>query len=127
MRLMMPMPTMIELNALALAPDLRLLAPIRAKGVSREEAAKVLAEKGVGIPAKTTRYSVNAGLVGTTVGGGDTHDPWATIPEEAYEEAGSRLDPEAREREVVIGFEKGLPSSLDGSRSDPLDLIARIE
>ncbi|MCK6459978.1 MAG: argininosuccinate synthase [Planctomycetes bacterium] len=111
----------------ALAPDLLLLAPIRAKGVAREEAAKVLEAKGVPVPAKTTRYSINAGLVGTTVGGGDTHDPWATIPEEAYEEAGSRIEPDAPEREVTIGFERGLPSSIDGSPSDPLDLIARID
>jgi argininosuccinate synthase len=111
----------------ALAPDLRLLAPIRAKGVAREEAAKVLEAAGVPVPAKTTRYSINAGLVGTTVGGGDTHDPWATIPEEAFEEAGSRVDPDAPEREVTIGFTRGLPSSLDGAPGAPLDLISEID
>lgn len=111
----------------ALAPDLELLAPIRTKGVARADATKVLEAAGVPVPVKTTRYSINQGLVGTTVGGGDTHDPWATIPEEAFEEAGSRLDPDAREREVTIGFTRGLPSSLDGAPSDPLDLIARID
>jgi argininosuccinate synthase len=79
------------------------------------------------VPAKTTRYSINAGLVGTTVGGGDTHDPWATIPEEAFEEAGSRVDPDAPEREVAIGFTRGLPSSLDGAPGAPLDLISEID
>jgi len=111
----------------ALAPDLKLLAPIRSKGVAREEATKVLEAAGVPVAQKTTRYSVNAGLVGTTVGGGDTHDPWATIPEEAFEEAGSRLDPDAPEREITVGFSKGLPSALDGAAKDPLDLIARID
>jgi len=101
----------------ALAPDLELLAPIRSKGVAREEAARALEKAGVPVPAKTTRYSVNAGLVGTTVGGGDTHDAWATIPEEAFEEAGSRLDPAAREREVVIGFDR--PFVIIGERINP--------
>jgi len=111
----------------ALAPDLRLLAPIRSGSVPREEATRELEAAGVTVPAKTTRYSVNQGLVGTTVGGGDTHDPWATVTEEAFEEAGSRLDPDAPEREVVIGFEKGLPGSLDGAPLDPLDLLARLD
>jgi len=111
----------------ALAPDLKLLAPIREGGVRREDAAKALEAAGLPVAARTTRYSVNQGLVGTTVGGGDTHDPWATVPEEAFEEAGSRLDPDAPEREIVIGFSKGLPAELDGAPLDPLDLIARVD
>jgi argininosuccinate synthase len=111
----------------ALAPEMKVIAPIRSGGVSREDAAKVLEAAGLPVARKTTRYSVNQGLVGTTVGGGDTHDPWATVPEEAFEEAGSRLDPDAREREIVIGFSKGLPAELDGAPLDPLDLIARLD
>ncbi|MFI5404048.1 MAG: argininosuccinate synthase [Planctomycetota bacterium] len=111
----------------ALAPGLTVLAPIRSGGVAREESAKALEAVGVHVPAKTTRYSVNQGLVGTTVGGGETHDPWATIPEEAFAEAGSRIDPDAPEREIVIGFSKGLPSELDGAPLDPLDLMARLD
>jgi argininosuccinate synthase len=111
----------------ALAPDLTVVAPIRSGGVRREEAAKALEAAGVPVPPKTTRYSVNQGLVGTTVGGGDTHDPWVEVPEEAYDEAGSRLDPDAPERELVLGFERGLPTALDGSPLDPLDLLARLD
>ncbi len=111
----------------ALAPDLPILAPIRDRQVSREESTRLLREAGIGVSPKTTRYSINAGLVGTTVGGGDTHDPWTEIPEEAYAEAGSRLDPAAEPRTAVIGFEQGLPVSLDGSALGPLELIARLD
>ncbi len=111
----------------ALAPDLKVLAPIRSKGVAREDAAKALEDAGLPVTKRSTRYSVNQGLVGTTVGGGETHDPWATIPEEAFEEAGSRIDPDAPEREIVIGFSKGLPSESDGAPLDPLDLMARLD
>ncbi len=111
----------------ALAPDLTVIAPIRSGGVSREDAAKTLEAAGLPVTRRATRYSVNQGLVGTTVGGGDTHDPWATVPEEAFEEAGSRLDPDAPEREIVIGFSKGLPVELDGAPLDPLDLMARLD
>jgi argininosuccinate synthase len=111
----------------ALAPELRVLAPIRSGGVRREEAARALEAAGVRVPPRQTRYSVNQGLVGTTVGGGDTHDPWVEIPEEAFEEAGSRLDPDAPERELVLGFARGLPVTLDGAALDPLELIERLD
>ncbi len=111
----------------ALAPHLPILAPIRDRQVAREESARLLREAGIEISPKTTRYSVNAGLVGTTVGGGDTHDPWAEIPEEAYAEAGSRIDLDAKPCTVVIGFERGLPSSVDGKAIPPLDLLARLD
>jgi len=111
----------------ALAPDLALLTPIRSGGVRREESTRVLAEAGISVPPRQTRYSINQGLVGTTVGGGDTHDPWMEIPEEAFEEAGSRLDPEAPERELRLGFERGLPVELDGERLDPLEIVRRLD
>jgi len=111
----------------ALAPELAVLAPIRARQVSREESAAALRAAGVEVPPKATRYSVNVGLVGTTVGGGDTHDPWAEIPEEAYEAAGSRIDPRAEERMVTIGFREGLPVSLDGGPRPPLPLLAELD
>jgi argininosuccinate synthase len=111
----------------ALAPELKLLAPIRDGEVTREQSTAALREAGVEIPPKQTRYSVNAGLVGTTVGGGDTHDPWAEIPEEAFAEAGSRIDPDAPETELTLGFRGGLPVSLDGEELDPLALLARVD
>jgi len=111
----------------ALAPDLEVLAPVRDGQVSREASTRALADEGVTIPPKQTRYSVNAGLVGTTVGGGDTHDPWAEIPDEAFAEAGSVLDPDASESIAVLGFEQGLPVALDGETLDPLALVARLD
>jgi len=110
-----------------LAHEIEIVAPVRDAQVSRADSTKALREAGISIPERTTRYSVNAGLVGTTVGGGETHDPWETIPEEAYNEAGSRLDDNAHECVIVIGYEKGLPISIDGARFDPLPLVARID
>ncbi|MCZ6785627.1 MAG: argininosuccinate synthase [Planctomycetota bacterium] len=110
-----------------LAPDMKVLAPIREKGVTRDAATLTLADAGVTIPDKTTRYSVNRGIVGATVGGGETHAPWKEIPEEAYRAAGSVLDPEAQEHVVVIEFEKGLPVALDGEAQEPLGLLDRLD
>ncbi|MHC4939674.1 MAG: argininosuccinate synthase [Planctomycetota bacterium] len=111
----------------ALVPNLPIVAPVRDREVARAESTRALQEVGITIPPKTTRYSINAGLVGTTVGGGETHDPWETIPEDAYIEAGSRIDADASEQVVVIGFEKGMPVSLDGRQMGGLELIAELD
>jgi len=111
----------------ALAPGMELLAPIRDGEVTREQSTAALREAGIEIPPRETRYSINAGLVGTTVGGGATHDPWEEIPEEAFEEAGSRIDPAAKGGPLTLAFSKGLPTALDGEALKPLDLLARLD
>jgi argininosuccinate synthase len=116
-----------EVALRVLAPDLKTLAPIRDGEVSREASTAALAKAGVVIPAKTTRYSINAGLVGTTIGGGETHDPWTEIGEEAWAEAGSTLDAAAQPVSIEIGFVAGLPVSIDGRELAPLKLIATLD
>jgi len=111
----------------ALGPDLEILAPIRAGHVTRVQSTAALREAGIEVEDKTTKYSVNAGLVGTTVGGGPTHDPWEEIPEEAFAEAGASLDPDARETEIAISFLRGLPAALDGRDLAPLELVAELD
>ncbi len=108
-----------------LAPDVEVRAPIRDSGLSREDETAVLASAGVTIPPKTTRYSVNEGLWGTTIGGGETHDSWAMPPEDLY--PGNTLSrAPKRAREIVVAFEKGRPVSLDGARLSPLVLIEKL-
>ena len=105
-----------------LAPELAIVTPIRDEGLTRERAIAYLAERGLPVPAKASAYSVNAGLWGTTWGGGWTHDTWAGPPAEL-------LDPPAEApgpTELVIGWDHGIPVSLDGTTLSGPDLIARL-
>src|SRR5262249_12544608 len=105
-----------------LAPGIEIRAPIRDLGVSREQETAYLARFGVTIPPKTTRYSINEGLWGTTIGGGETHDPWEAPPEELF--PGRTLAAAPRKSRVaVVGFRRGRPVSLDGRSLDPLVLV----
>ncbi|MBI3297136.1 MAG: argininosuccinate synthase [Elusimicrobia bacterium] len=108
----------------ALAPGLGVHTPVRALGWSREQETAWLAERGVSVPAKTVAYSVNTGLWGTTVGGRETHDPWTAIPDAAFPTPASGLETAARE--LVIGFEKGVPVSLDGKKLGGVELVAAL-
>ncbi|RMH66704.1 MAG: argininosuccinate synthase, partial [Bacteroidetes bacterium] len=67
-----------------LASDLDVLAPIRELGYSREQSSAYLAERGLPVPQKTTTYSINKGLWGTTIGGKETHTTDTPLPDEAY-------------------------------------------
>lgn len=110
----------------AIAPELTIHAPIRDLGWSREQESDWLAERGVEIDAKIVKYSINEGLFGTTIGGGETHDAWAVPPEEAYTQT---VAPEAgrdEPEEIVIAFERGLPVSLDGKPMDGVAIVAAL-
>jgi len=114
-----------EAGLRVLAPDLEVLAPVRDSGVSREDEAAYCESLGVSIPVSTTRYSVNEGLWGTTIGGGETHEPWTLPPERLF--PGRTLDTAPRApRWVVVGFRRGRPVSLGGRRLSGLALVARL-
>lgn len=108
-----------------LLPGLPVITPIRDENLSRDEEYRFLESRGAAIEKKVRRYSINQGLWGTTIGGGETHDPWAEIPRSVYEEAaGGERAP--GEEEVAIGFEKGLPVSLAGVRKSGIDLVREL-
>ena len=105
-----------------LAPELGIVTPIRDEGLTRERAIAYLEERGLPVPAKASAYSINAGLWGTTWGGGWTHDTWAGPPQEL-------LDPPAdapAPRELVIGWERGTPVTLDDAPLSGPNLIAGL-
>jgi argininosuccinate synthase len=110
----------------ALAPELTILAPIRELNWSREQESAWLTERGHAVPAATVRYSLNEGLFGTTIGGAETHDSWEAPREQAYTMTVSPDEAEAVPEELVIGFEAGLPVSLDGVPMGGVALIGAL-
>ena len=105
-----------------LAPDLTIVTPIRDEAITRDRAIAYLKERGLPVPEKAGAYSVNRGGWGTTWGGGWTHDTWAGPPAELVHPPADAPAP----REVVIGWEEGLPVSLDGENLPTPELIDRI-
>ncbi len=101
-------------------------APIRALGLSREDAAAFLRARGVDVSAETTAYSVNRGLWGTTVGGAETHATDGVLPEHAWPDT---VAPERAPDEALVlrvRFEQGIPTALDGEALDPVALVETL-
>ncbi|MDP6990958.1 MAG: argininosuccinate synthase [Planctomycetota bacterium] len=111
-----------EATLAVVAPDLEVLAPVRDLAPSREEQVAWLAERGLAVPGKTGRYSVNAGLWGLTIGGGETLNSHEPLPEAAW--VWTRGG--GGEARLSITFERGVPTAVDGVELDPVELIETL-
>ena len=117
----------IEVCANALNPNLQVLAPVRDWHFSRE-AEMEYAEKH-GIPVKATGsspYSVDENLWGRSIECGILEDPWNEPPEDAYEITVNPLEAPNSPEYAEIGFEKGIPVSLNGERMDGVKLVLEL-
>jgi argininosuccinate synthase len=104
-------------------PGVKVIAPLRDRIWTRDE--EIDYALACGIPVVQTAaspYSIDENLFGRAIEAGVLEDPWNAPPEEPYALTGDPLAaPEPVE--VVIGFEQGLPVSLDG---EPLSLAELI-
>jgi len=114
------------LAATRLDAPLDVLTPIRTLGLTREASTDFLTERGFAVEAKTTAYSINRGLWGTTIGGRETHTPDGELPEEAWPDTvAPAAAPDAPLR-LVVHFAKGVPVGLDGEGVAPVALVERL-
>ncbi len=109
------------------APDVEILTPVRSQALSREQETACLAEHGITIEARTTKYSINRGLWGVTIGGAETHRSDGVLPEEAYVLTRSPAQAPRDARELTISFERGVPVALDHEALDPIRLIGLLD
>lgn len=111
----------------ALNPQLKVLAPAREWGMSREEA--IAYGERFGIPApvkKSSPYSIDCNLLGRSIEAGPLEDPWNEPLEEIYFMTRAVEDTPNSPEYVEIGFEGGVPVSLDGRRLEPVALIREL-
>ncbi|HQT94246.1 MAG TPA: argininosuccinate synthase [Thermoanaerobaculaceae bacterium] len=115
-----------EVALRTLAPELEVIAPVRDEGFSRADEVAFLAERGVEWPAERAAYSVNSGLWGCTIGGRETADTVAPLPEEAWAlTRGAFATPRAPESHT-ISFAAGVPVALDGVAMAPVELVEAL-
>jgi argininosuccinate synthase len=116
-----------EVALRTLAPDLEIIAPVRDRAFKRPEQLKYLQEHQLPIPPFGGAYSVNRGLWGVTIGGKETLTSQGTIPDDAWVLSKDAFaQPRAAERHRV-GFEQGVPASLDGEKLVAVAIIEKLE
>jgi argininosuccinate synthase len=116
-----------EVALRTLAPDLKVLAPVRDQAFRREDELAYLRERSLPIPPSGARYSVNRGLWGVTIGGRETLTSGGSIPDEAWiltRGAFASLRPPERH---TLAFHQGRPVALDGKADDPVAIVEALE
>ncbi|MEP6262132.1 MAG: argininosuccinate synthase domain-containing protein [Gillisia sp.] len=106
-----------------LAPGINIITPIRDKQLTRQEEIEYLKSKGVEMNWEKAKYSVNKGLWGTSVGGAETLTSNLPLPETAYPSQLQKKVP----KQVVLSFEKGELSALNGEKNNPEKNIEILE
>ncbi len=113
-----------EVGVRCLDPQLEVLAPARSWGLTREDCIAYASKWEIPITVTGEKpYSIDENLWGRAIECGAIEDPWAPPPPDVFRRTVvSTKEPV----EVVVGFEGGVPVSLDGRRLDPLPLIAEV-
>jgi argininosuccinate synthase len=116
-----------EVSIMSLAPDMEILAPTRDWNMSRDEEIEYAKTHGIPIPVTCEApYSIDESIWSRAIECGVLEDPWVEPPESIFEwTKGADKSPNAPEY-VEIGFQCGVPISLNGVSMDLLDLIASL-
>jgi len=117
----------IEVSVNALAPDLKVIAPAREWGMTREETIKYAEKHGIPVPVTVASpYSIDENLWGRSIECGVLEDPWVEPPEDAFAWTKSAKETPDRPGYVEIGFEQGTPVAIDGKKMDGIKLIQTL-
>jgi argininosuccinate synthase len=115
-----------EAGLAALAPDVRVFAPVRDSGMTRDKAIAFAEEKGLPISVTSrSPYSIDQNVWGRSCETGHLEDIWTAPQPDVY---GYTEDPAAVKpaEEIVISFAAGLPVALDGEPRTPLQMITDL-
>jgi len=116
-----------DVSVQALAPDLQIVAPVREWGMTRDEEIAYAERHRIPVPVtRESPYSTDENLWGRSIECGVLEDPWQEPPEDIYELTRSVKDAPAEPSYVEIGFERGIPVSLDGEALDGVTLVRRL-
>jgi argininosuccinate synthase len=116
-----------EVSIQALNPNLDVIAPVREWSWSREEEIEYAKKHNIPIPIDLdSPFSIDQNLWGRSNECGILEDPWAAPPEEAYELT-TALENTPNVPEIIeIGFEQGVPKTLNGKEYSLAQLILEL-
>jgi len=116
-----------DVSCAALNSQLKILAPAREWGMSREQT--IAYGERFGIPApvkKSSPYSIDKNLLGRSIEAGVLEDPAAEPPEEIYQMTKAIAETPHEPEYIEIGFIRGIPTTLNGRAKNPVQLIEQL-
>ena len=117
-----------EVSVMALAPELKVLAPLREWEFKSREEEIVYCERH-GIPVSATKknpYSIDENIWGTAIECGILEDPMVEPPQDAYQRTVAPEDAPNKATYVSIKFKEGVPTGLNEKKMDGVSLIEEL-
>ncbi|MBS3131128.1 argininosuccinate synthase [Candidatus Woesearchaeota archaeon] len=112
----------IDATINTLTSGLKILAPIRELMITRPEEVKHLESKGFQVDKRVKRYTINTNIFGVTVSGSEI-DEGKEPSKDAWQLSKiTKAEPEY----FTIGFEKGVPVSLNGKKMHGSDILVQL-
>ncbi|MEM3069172.1 MAG: argininosuccinate synthase [Nitrososphaerales archaeon] len=115
-----------EVTIKALNPKLKVMAPAREWNFSREQEIKYAKEHGIKIEPKKSVFSIDQNLWGRSIECGPIEDPEVEPPLEAFEWIKPLNEAPEEASYVSIGFEKGVPITINGEEKKPVELVSNL-
>jgi argininosuccinate synthase len=116
-----------DVTTASIAPDLTVVAPVRDWNMSRPEEMAYAEEHGIPVPTtKESPYSVDENLWGRSIEAGPLEDPDHEPTEDVFAITTSPENAPDEPKYVEIGFQEGLPTTLDGEGLPLVDLVSEL-
>ena len=117
----------IDVGVAALAPELKVIAPAREWKMTREQTIKYAQAHNIPVPVtKASPYSIDENLWGRGIECGVLEDTWNEPPEDVFLWTRPPEKTPARPAYLEIGFEKGIPLTLNGRKVEPVTLVQKV-
>ena len=116
----------LDVGIAALGPDLKVLAPAREWGMTRDEEIAYAQKNDISVFNANKQFSTDENLWGRSIEAGPLENPWSEPPEEAYLWTKAVADTPDASEYTEIDFDKGLPIAIDGTKLDPIQIVNLI-
>lgn len=117
-----------EFTFMALAPELRVIAPLREWEMkSRDDEFDYAEARGIFLPISREKpFSIDKNLYGCAIECGELEDPWHVAPDETFQDTKNPIHAPDKPEDVTVGFSHGVPSSLNGRKMKPRAIIEKL-
>jgi argininosuccinate synthase len=117
----------IDVGVQSLAPDLKIVAPLREWEMDRESEIAYAQEHNIPISVtKASPYSIDENIWGRSIETGVLEDPWVEPPADVYLWTKSVAEAPDEPQYIEIAFDQGAPIALDGKPLDPVALVKQL-
>jgi len=110
-----------------LAPELKIIAPARDWGMTRQQTIEYATKYSIPLPVTLdSPYSIDENLWGRSIECGMLEDPWTEPPEDAFSWTVAPDKAPDKAEYIEIDFDKGLPVAINGNKMDGVSLIEKL-